>query len=1079
MNAPKLGTPVAALFSPALLPRLLRLCPRVKEVLRVEYDGNGLPSRGRRALLVGLWPQEARRLRSDPILGDTRIFTRRPGAGGHSFPDDFKPESTLLGVSAAEFRPLGTIETSRPALRGGELPRTSPVAVAPRAEAICLLWSPRRERRLSTTRCHGHSRGHDGLWVPDGSLESFLEDRIVRHSSSWKRLQVQRASGGFVFSGDLGSERLPLSVLALARQTLGGGSVFVELGLEIPRLLRSLPVPHPALLALVEDGEVRIRALEVPPRDAASLLRPKARRRALRPSRRDAEGATPQSDPRTAQAASDLARWMGPQPAEEGRGSRRLHRKLHEAFGATIRTPLQADKRVAEPLTRSGWLRHFPFWRLPAAVRRQLDKSARRKLRDPRERRNVIARQSEALALLINKLASVKWREAVSLALPLRAPGEKEPSSTWLNVEPDLDASGDSFSLNALARKGSCGVVGVGKEIYGQLERLYRRAGDQLLASREYRRAAHVLSYLLGEHARAAAVLEQGGFPREAATLYLHLADQPRKAAVALERGNLHAEAARIWMDLGTWQRAARAWRTAGNEAQALAAWRKVVMDLRDAGRHIQAAELLERELEDPVAALEILEACVLSPGPDSLEALERAVHACLRLENRERARELLDRAGEFLRQEAEVSPRRRAALRRLVEWSNRMAWWSRPACRLVDPTDARRAWLAAVELWARVRRGTTTAMRAELDALVTETAKRHGDRCGDPWLAPDTESWLRATALEAKPPRSARTAREVLVEGPSTALCVQGDDILVGTDDGRVAWYRRQEDRLERLEASFDSGSARSIQGLQASETDVYGATDEEVHHFEKRSGVAAGRGSLLFRALQIERTLTGRVQDLALVGSALLRVTTRQVHVLHAVHLRPMRLLLDALEASIAGVAANRRYVGILLNRGREHAEEEALFEVIVFRRRPEAGREEFRTLESFEVSVRRPRRLSFFGPDSDDLLLAADEYLAFLPSRRELARYFELEASSTSGRLPPAQVGGLPSRESVLIAYGDGSLEAIHLPSKKRTFLLDAPGSKLDPLVGFAVEERPPTAWLLHRSGQLRWISGPVLR
>ena len=189
------------------------------------------------------------------------------------------------------------------------------------------------------------------------------------------------------------------------------------------------------------------------------------------------------------------------------------------------------------------------------------------------------------------------WREALSLALPLRPPGEIESGSTWLHAGDPGRAIDAQFDLERAAWR-SGGVFGVGPRVHAQLQALYRRAGEALVSSRDYRRAAHVFSYLLGDHLRAAAVLEQGEFFREAATVYDHLARKPRRAAVALERGGLHDEAARIWMDLLRWPEAARAWSRAGDAAQARAAWRRVALDLEKSRRMLEAADVLERELD-------------------------------------------------------------------------------------------------------------------------------------------------------------------------------------------------------------------------------------------------------------------------------------------------------------------------------------------------------------------------------------------------------------------------------------------------------------------------------------------------
>jgi hypothetical protein len=125
---------------------------------------------------------------------------------------------------------------------------------------------------------------------------------------------------------------------------------------------------------------------------------------------------------------------------------------------------------------------------------------------------------------------------------------------------------------------------------------------------------------------------------------------------------------------------------------------------------------------------------------------------------------------------------------------------------------------------------------------------------------------------------------------------------------------------------------------------------------------------------------------------------------------------------------------------------------------------------------------RRQGVVGPDGDDLIIAGDESLLVVPSRRSDARAFTLETSSAGDRAPAAMVASTPRQDGILIAYGDGSAEALRLETGERSPLLDAPEGALDPLVGFACEawregarkaDAPWTAWILHRSGLLRRV------
>jgi hypothetical protein len=1056
MRAPARGPELIAIVPPGLSGRALRLCPSAAEPLRVEIAGQ--MGRMRRGVALRIPRREAGRLEADPLISSRLV---------------------LAPAGSERIRRLGEAVPPAPP-RPPRPPIPLPPAAVPREAALDArsFFRPRRGRSLPPAG--------SALWIPESLVAAFLDMLSREPPPAWSAIRVAPAAGGIVAEGELPSRRrLAAAGLALAvpleRRTLADGSLLLaDARVDVSPLAGSVVPPGRDLLAIARDGEARLEAIGKPA-EAASLLEHCSARLPYAGPAREPPAPAAEADPRSARAARAVARSLRGQ----GEDDSPLRKAIEDAFEERGAAGALRGAPVAPGGEERGWLRRFFPRVLPESVRRRLDARARARVRDLDERSRIIARQRDALTLLQKSLSGPGWRAAIPLALPLRPPGEKEPGSRWLNVEASLGGEGPEFSLGAAARKAALGVVGVGPEIYRQFQALYRRAAEKLLGLGDHRRAAHVHSYLLGEHERAAAILEQGGMPLEAATVHYHLAGNARKAAVALERGGLDEEAARIWMDLGRWRAAARAWGRARNDAQAIAAWRRVAIDLANEGRALEAADVLEGELGEPRAAAALLEEHAIALGPASLEALERALRARLQGGEEARARDLFERAAAAFAGASLGSPSR-SALKLLARFAARAAAWSAeaPLSRVVSRAAARAAWVSTAKACAKMRARASILLRSETDALLLAAARGFTGAGGDPWLLPDVERWLAAALAPGARGGGTAIAAESFVAGRPASFLAIGGAALAGDEEGSIAVL----DAGGRVIGRLDTGSSRPVTALQASRTDVYSAADAEVHHFAWEGGRAETRAPA--RPLQIERTLPGAVEAIHLLPDGLLRVTARRAHLLHPVHLGVISLVHDAGEHSIAASAANRRFAALLISLGREEPDEEARFEVLVFQRRPRGARADLRLIERFPADVASPRRLAFLGPDGDDLVLIGDESLLAVPSRRNDARRFALEASSAEGRAPAARVASTPRHDALLIAYGDGSVELLRLSTGERSALLDAPEGMLDPLVGFACEAaegpRGPrradqrwTAWLLHRSGLLRRASPPAPR
>ncbi len=1060
------------LVDPSRGARLRRLLRGLDAPVRAEWiDAN---ANRRRVVASLLDPPAERAVRADPLVGRSRCIALA-GSG-----DAWRSGA----IDRLDLGPHGSLR---------RLPGSSPVTDALSApfvvvtpsrvdapDIVDVVWPLRRSL---------HEHAVCGLFLPRTVARHRLERWRRDRKTAWASLRAYEVEAGWVILDVRPSPRDGAIAIPLWRHSCANGArVRVEVGLAVPAAMEALALPAGEWLAIVRCGAVDLMALDGAPRPLSDWFDWRAREIVATPARGAASGSSvEEEDPRSAATATHVTRWLSEPDTDDDDA-----RTLDVDDGDDDERGSDGDERAsrvdeADPseARRGGWLRHFVLRALPEDLRRRLDSRSRRDVKTTRGRVETVQRQGILLGSLLAKLRGGEWRDALRLALPLRAPGDKEPPARWLNSTPALGGVGTDFSLDVLAAKGELGTVGIGNELWRRFEAVYRQLGERLVAARRWRPAAHVFSYLLGDHARAGAVLEAGGHALEAATVFHHLADNPRRAAVALGRGGMWSQAARVWMDTGDWQHAAEAWTRANDEVQAHAAWRKVAHDLRGAGRAIEAARVFERRLGELSEAVDILEAAVLALDNSWLEAFAHALVICVDSGDAPRGREIVSRGVEAVLSAADGDPRR-VALKRLLVLTERLATWACDGARLQSVVEDRMAtsvWRRAVNAWGGARPTLPHATQRELDARCLDATRAHALRVADRWVVHDVERWLApgvsASATSADPagavdsPRRAARPPERHVElaHDATALALTVDRVFVGTRDGSVRAYDRALEGTGRLE----TGAGRPVARLAARGVDVYAAVGSEVHHFDLEHSSVKRRGPL-----QIERAIGGEVHGLACFpdGVAVLRVATSAVHVLHPSHLRPMSCLLDAgRRHAIIDACANRRHVAALIHQLGRRGEPTGVFQILVLLRQRVRSATEVKEVERFRVESRHPRRLAFVDQrDDDDLFVVGDEFLTWLPARREAVRAWELRTSSLGGQLPPARVGALRRRGAAVIAYGDGAVEQITLETGERELLEEEPRAShasLDPMVGMEVDETAKEVWLLHASGKVRIV------
>ncbi|MEM7235659.1 MAG: hypothetical protein AAF517_26035, partial [Planctomycetota bacterium] len=645
----------------------------------------------------------------------------------------------------------------------------------------------------------------------------------------------------------------------------------------------------------------------------------------------------PENDLRKADRAKDVGEWMRPDESP-------LEVEMQAAFTPTRSSETSPIERPSSAQKKS-WLRYFSKRVLPEGMRRRLEAKTRHQLSQKSERERLRERKLRAVKLLLRKLSSADWRDGISLALPLRAPSDRESQGPWL-AEFEMRSRGTEFSLDRAAARTALGRVEVSSEIHGRLRKLYRGAAKRCLREFDYRQAAHIYSYLLGDHAKAAKALQAGSHHREAATVWYHLSNDPARAASALESGELFDEAARLWMDAGKWKRAALAWEETGDERQSEAAWRKLSFDLRRRGRTRAAAEILFTRLREHRTAIELLQRDAFRLEIAAVESAKQSIELASVHRGKAKSWEFADAFTQHVIEAARNAPRRRS-VRRLIEWVSCAIQLHSPKP-LLERGQLESIWSRSVDAIGRARELVNRRVREEINSQLTDLSQRVGRALQDPFLPQALSSWIAASRESPESDNETSPTATTDLRLPFSGSCLERwrGSLYIADDEGNV--HRFSEGDL-RPSGSVDTKSNR-VTCLAGDAEHLYASSGSTILHFSGTCFDDASRR----RPLQTERSFGGNVDDLALLpdGSGLLRRSTRSVLLLHPAHLLLDGSVIEDLsdDGDITSVAANRDFVAIVVSLGRTKASERLRTEIQLYRRRASGGRNRFRLLETF---------------------------------------------------------------------------------------------------------------------------------
>lgn len=224
----------------------------------------------------------------------------------------------------------------------------------------------------------------------------------------------------------------------------------------------------------------------------------------------------------------------------------------------------------------------------------------------PRLSEKVFGAQEAGLRALLRDFLEGNIEQALRRALPLNAQMGRNSSVFQGSQLPTHDTR---YSLGNILG-GALGSFWIsGSELFGELERQYRKQAQEATRRGDYRRAAFIYGKLLNDYRSAAAVLSQGGLHRDAALLYLKVLHDYAAAARAFEAAGDFDRALQLYRQQGEYVLAGDLLRKIGEEDLAVAEYQQAAEKLlTSTNGYFQAGEMMLRKARRPDLAQKYFE---------------------------------------------------------------------------------------------------------------------------------------------------------------------------------------------------------------------------------------------------------------------------------------------------------------------------------------------------------------------------------------------------------------------------------------------------------------------------------------
>ncbi len=195
--------------------------------------------------------------------------------------------------------------------------------------------------------------------------------------------------------------------------------------------------------------------------------------------------------------------------------------------------------------------------------------------------------------------------EALKYAIPLddnhssrggRAGGDFMLSKQWGNL---------SLFGRQLSRGGG-GSYDNGDDYY-RLQQQYEQTAKDLIAKKQYKKAAFVYLKLLKNNYRAAQTLEDGQLYQEAALIYLKHANDKFRAAQCYEKGNMFREAIELYEEMNMFELVGDLYMKLQDREHAAVYYEKTVDQFKAQYKYMEASGIYKNKLQDLTKAQAVL----------------------------------------------------------------------------------------------------------------------------------------------------------------------------------------------------------------------------------------------------------------------------------------------------------------------------------------------------------------------------------------------------------------------------------------------------------------------------------------
>lgn len=193
--------------------------------------------------------------------------------------------------------------------------------------------------------------------------------------------------------------------------------------------------------------------------------------------------------------------------------------------------------------------------------------------------------------------------EGLRYALPMGGGASRGTALPGTNLVP----RSPTFQLGQLDGGGPADLWQLPHEMQAQLRQHYLTLASRALQMGQHRRAAYIYAQLLGDYRAAADALSAGAHYHEAAVIYRDHLQQPMLAAQCLEKGGLLLDAAEIYFAMSEFLKAGELYRKIKQEERAVAALLKGVEKLVAARNFLEAAKVLDEQLNSTDEAIALL----------------------------------------------------------------------------------------------------------------------------------------------------------------------------------------------------------------------------------------------------------------------------------------------------------------------------------------------------------------------------------------------------------------------------------------------------------------------------------------